>query len=256
MPYAGKRKRVTKAKFNPAKYKGIGFRRKTSLKLVNRALRGVSRLNAMIETKESLQTVADNTNLGHNTAVVLLDPMNMTQGTGDSMVGNANRIGDRISIKGLMIKGFIENAAQRPKVYYRVMLTRSAKGDTINRTTLFKGDSGNKMIDQVDTERFTIIAQKVFNIEESNPAWNTISTTGIVSSGLSAGIGTRTFKMWIPGRKFGKYGTVQFENNSNQPKFYDYRVIVVAYDWYGTPQDVNVVGKVNSMYTKLYFKDA
>ena len=73
----------------------------------------------------------------------------------------------------------------------------------------------------------------------------------------NAAIGTKVFKMWIPGRKFGTYGSVQYENASTtQVKFYDYRLVILAHDWYGTPQDVNNVGKINELYCKIYFKDA
>ena len=169
----------------------------------------------------------------------------------------ANRIGDQITIKGMMVKGFIENALNRPKVYYRVMLVRCAKGDTIDRGTLFKGNCSNKMLDQVNTERFTIIAQKIFNVGSSNAAPTSVNTAGEPESSTTRpGISTKTFSMWIPGTKFGKGGNVQFENNSYQVKFYDYRFVFVAYDWFGTPQDINNVGYINCFYTKTYFKDA
>lgn len=250
MPY--KRKMSSKGTKRPAK------RLKTTsvARAARNAQTGVRRLWRMIETKESVRVSSDNVAVAHNNLQVIVDPFNLTQGVTDGMNTNSNRIGDRISVKGCLITGFLENAAQRPKVYFRVMLTRSAKGDVITRDTLFKGNSANKMIDQVDTDRYTILAQKVLNVEESNPAWATLTSTGTISSGLSAGIGTRTFKMWIPGRKFGRGGVVQYENNSVQTKFFDYRVVVVCYDWYGTPQDVNTVGRINSCYAKLYFKDA
>lgn len=172
-------------------------------------------------------------------------------------MNNGNRVGDSFACKGLVIRGFFENALGRAKVWYRVMLVKAAKGDTIDRSTLFKGDSNNRMIDQVNTERFKIIAQKIFTINTSNVAPNAVDLYGVPSGGTAAGMGTKLFKMWIPGYKFGRGGLIQFENASTtQVKFFDYRLVVVAYDWFGTPADVNNVGRINELYTKIYFKDA
>lgn len=228
----------------------------------------VNRLERMIETKESTPRTGTNVSLFHNLPLIVqrlggndLNPFIVNQSVSDPTTGEGSRIGDSVSVKGLMIKGFFENALNRPKVYYRVMLIRRAKGDTIDRSTLFKSDSDNKMIDQVNTERFTVIAQKVFNIGASNYAPSAVDATGQPSINIAGdtrpGIGTRVIKMWIPGYKFGRNGVVQWESNSaTQLKFFDYRLVILAYDWYGTPQDSNAVGKINELYMKLYYKDA
>lgn len=224
------------------------------------------RIESMIETKECQRRTNVDVSLYHNNVNAVLDstganlnPFLCNTGANDPMGRNdGNRIGDRISVKGLLIRAFFENALGRAKVYYRVMLLRVPKGDLVDRTTVFKNDADNKMIDQVNTERFTIIAQKIFNISASNlaPASVIPNINGVPSGGTPAGIATKTFKMWIPGRKFGRNGTIQYENATNQVKFFDYRLVIVVYDWYGTPQDINAVGKINELYTKVYFKDA
>jgi len=138
------------------------------------------------------------------------------------------------------------------------MFIKSAKGDVPTRTTLFQNASNNKMIDQINTERYTIVAQKIFTVSVANPAAVALApVTGIVSSGSQAGVGTKLINMWIPGRKFGRGGNVVYENQSTtQLKFFDYRIVILCYDWYGTPQDTNNVGFINELYTKVYFKDA
>lgn len=236
---------------------------------MRRLLSRQKRTYSMIETKECQYKSYPNTSLNHNLPyIVKIDAAQLTQlnpfitlsSTSDPSQANAGgRIGDQINVKGMKIVGFLENSLGRPKVFYRVMLVRCAKGDTIDRTTLFKGDSDNKMIDVVNTERFTIVAQRRFTVSASNAqanALNVINGEPYTTAGL-AGIGTKVFNMWIPGRKFGKYGKIQYENGStSQVKFYDYRVVILAYDWYGTPQDLNAIGKLNELYTKVYFKDA
>jgi len=227
---------------------------------VRRANQGVKRLSAMIETKESTQVSGTNLSLPHNNVYETgINPFVTNIGAQDPMSGTGNRIGDKISVRGLLIKGFMENALNRSKVNYRIMLVRGAKGETFNRANLFKGIVGNKIIDQLNTERFTIVASTKFNINCANGAASSVGATGVpaVDPIYNVGIGTKAWSMWVPGRKFGRMGTITYENAStSQVKFYDYRIVIIAYDWYGTPQDVNNVGKINDMYTKLYFKDA
>jgi len=232
--------------------RGISRRNKANL-----ALAGVSRLESMIETKEGTRRIV-NTQCPHNNVLLLsINPFELPNGVADEMVQNSGqRIGDRITVRGLMVKAFLENSLGRSKVYWRIILLRAPKGDGFNRADVFRNSSSNKMIDQVNTERYTIIKQKIFNIQSTQAAPTGVGANGVPTSTGLSGIATRTLSMWIPGTKFGRNGNVQYENQSQQVKFYDYRFVVLCYDWYGTPQDVNNVGFINEFYTKLYFKDA
>lgn len=225
----------------------------------------VSRLESMIETKEGQWTSANNIGIEHNNVKTItkddtgvLNPFQSVQGTGDPMNKDGMaRVGDKVSIKGMLVKGMVEGALSRSRVYFRIMLIRAAKGDTINRSTLFKGKSDNKMLDQINTERFTVVWQRIFNVSPPNSAPTAVDLAGVPTGTVPGTTGSRIFKAWIPGRKFGRNGTIQYEDGSaTQVKFYDYRFVVLAYDWYGTPQDVNTVGRVNEMYSVLYYKDA
>lgn len=240
--------------------------------VLTRTINRVNNLYKMMETKELTWTTAANQALAHNQTTQLADSIGNSlnifrctiQGAGDPMDANSGqRIGDQLTCKGVLIKGFFENALTRPKVFYRVMLLKGAKGDAFSRATIFKGDSNNKMMDQINTERYTVIAQKTFSITNSNPGSADVATaagvptTGATSQQWYGAIGTKMIKMWIPGYKFGNGGRIQYESGSvSQVKFFDYRVVVVVYDWYGTPQDINTVGRINELYTKTYFKDA
>lgn len=230
--------------------------------------RQVNQLSRTLETKEFTWKSSVNVGMQHNQVYQVqqqsggdLNPFRSANSTDDPMGVGGSRIGDKITVRGMMIKGFLENALRRPKVYYRIMLVRGAKGDTFSRANLFKGNSDNKMIDQINTERYTVIAQKIFNITASNGIAESVDGSGqpyTATGGVNnVGVATRTFKMWIPGYKFGRGGNVTYENASqSQVKFYDYRLLIVVYDWYGTPQDLNTVGRINEIYTKLYCKDA
>jgi len=237
-------------------------RGRMSLAYVNRRLNSLTRT---IETKEGTGTIR-NVQLPHNDLTVfnrtdgaVWNPFASANGTEDQMASNTmQRIGDQISVRGLKIKFFVETSLQRTNVFFKFYLVKMAKGDTLNRTNFYKGAANNKMIDQINTERFTILASKTVRVTTPNVGPATISVTTGLGTTTSIGTGgTRIVTMWVPGKKFGRGGVVQYENQSpSQVKFFDYRLCAVAYDWYGTPQDVNNVGFVNEGYTKLYFKDA
>lgn len=230
-----------------------------------RLVSDVRSLTRAIETKEGCWKVL-NVQLPHNQLTVLNDstgavfnPFMSNQGVTDPMSSNAlTRIGDQITVKGLKFKFFVEASLGRTKVYFRFMLIRMAKGDTLNRVNFFKDAANNKMIDQYNRERFTIVSQKTFSVQAPNPAAASVNPNGTPATSTVSGItGNRIFTMWIPGTKFGRNGNIQYENaQPGQVKFYDYRLAVVAYDWYGTPQDSNNVGFINEGYVKIYFKDA
>lgn len=236
--------------------------RTTVARIARRAVR--REFNRHVETKEGQWKSPLNFSCLHNNIIVIqasgggnLNPFATSAfGANDPMVaGQFVRIGDQITVKGLKIVGFFENSLERAKVYYRLMLLKCPRGQTIDKTTLFKGDSDNKMIDVINTETFTVVAQKVFNIECSNNAPTTVGLTGVPAGGTPAGTGSRVIKMWIPGNAFGKGGVIKYENGASTPKFFDYRLVLLTYDWYGTPE-TNAVGRVNELYTKVYFKDA
>lgn len=271
MPMSRKRSRVpsSKAFTTAARTKSIGSwaKAKRARKSYKRQLSArVARIERSIETKEGCRRVT-NFQCAHNNLTVLNDqdgnvfnPFISAQGATDPMAsGGMVRIGDSIQLLGLKFKFFVEASLGRAKVYFRIMLIKMAKGDTLNRANFFKNAADNKMIDQYNRERFTIVAQKIVNVYASNPVAQTlVPLTGLPATTTAAGLtGNKIVSMWVPGKKFGRGGVLQYENNStNQLKFFDYRVAVVAYDWYGTPQDTNNVGFINDGYVKLYFKDA
>ena len=226
----------------------------------------VGRLMKTIETKEGTRRIT-NLQLAHNNLIVLNDvngnpynPFLSIQGAGDPMGASAmDRLGDEITVQNLSIKFFLETSLSRSNVHFRFFFVKMAKGDTLSRVTFFKDCCGNKMIDQINTERFTVLATKTVTVKtdaEAAPSALGI-LTGVPTANVPGIGGTRIISMKIPGRKFGRRGVVTYENSSqSQVKFYDYRLCCVAYDWYGTPQDVNNVGFINDGYAKLYFKDA
>lgn len=225
-------------------------------------------LNKNIETKTSVNTITDGTEILHNNFVTLDDnPLFTSQGVTDPENGKSNnRIGDKINLRGFSMKMMVELNERFSDVTFRLMVVRSARGDTPTRASLFNGVSGNKMLDTFNRERFSILYSKTFKMK----APNTSTTGGLFTTPLpptNLGINqandantymsraTRIVKMWIPGRKFSRSGVIQYENGGPNPKFFDYHVLLYAYSNYSTSQDIYAVARVNDIVTQLYFKD-
>jgi len=161
------------------------LRGRLSLAYMNKRL---SALTKTIETKSGVWACGNSgMNLAHNNITIVTSPGNgqpgdrlnmfqINQGIQDTMGSGQvnNRIGDKITVSGVMIRAMFENELNRPKVFYRLMVLKCAKSDVPTRDTLFQRNSPNKMIDQINTERYTIIASKKFTISSSNPTASTI----------------------------------------------------------------------------------
>lgn len=217
--------------------------------------------NRMLETKTSFSTADDGQEMFHNTLVTRSSNLLITsQGVQDNEVGNGNnRIGDKITLRGLSIKVMLELNERYSMGTFRIFVVRSAKGDTPSTATLFAGNSGNKMIDNLNTDRYTIIASKTITIKQTSTG---MGESGIqeVGSGFTKGTplisrASKIVKMWIPGKKFSRSGVIQYENQSVQPKFFNYHLLYYAYSNYST-NSTYYVGRVNDEVIGLYYKDA
>ncbi|AXQ66252.1 MAG: putative capsid protein [Cressdnaviricota sp.] len=220
-------------------------------------------INKNIETKMGCRQITDGIEIGHNNFVILSNqPLDTVNGTEDEENAQGQRIGDKINLRGLKISMMVELNERFSDVTFRFLFVKSAKNDTPTRATLFMGNSGNKMIDNLNTERYTILKQKWFKIKAANQGTN--GGTPAAGSGLNTATesqqllsrATRIVKVWIPGQKIIKSGIFTYENNSNQPKFFDYHAILYAYSNYSTNQDVWYVGRLNDMVIQMYYKDA
>ena len=184
-------------------------------------------------------------------------------GTRDpATAGTQNRVGDEITIKGVSLKMMLELNERYSDVTFRIMVIKTARGDIPTRATLFVGLSGNKMLDNINRERYTVIAQKFVKMKA--PGQTSIGTEVALGEGNNrqdqfgsvSSRATRIVKMWIPGSKFGRSGKVTYDNGGAQVKFYDYYTLCYAYSNFSTFQDVYYVGRVNDYIKTMYFKDA
>jgi len=120
------------------------------------------------------------------------------------------------------------------------------------------GNSGNKMLDTFNSERFTIMFSKYVKMTSPNYG---INPTGAqtIGSGFASGTplqsrATRIVKFYVPGTKFTKNRIIQYENATSQIKFFDYHFMVYAYSNYSTvdsgPGAFNV-GRMNDCFIKM-----
>lgn len=238
-----------------------------------------STMNSTVETKQYTSTVTDGTQILHNNFITITStPFYTLNGTSDGDVIGTNqvRIGDEVTARGFSLKMMVELNERYSDVTFRLMMIKCARGDTPTRATLYRGNSGNKMIDDINKERYTVIAQKFFKIKAPNQGvggWNgtTVQTDDVEAVVGGSGIlkphalntasvisrATKMVSLWVPARKFaGRNGRLVYENGSPNPKFFDYHLVLYAYSNYSTNQDLWNVGRINDTVTKFYFKDA
>jgi hypothetical protein len=129
---------------------------------------------------------------------------------------------DEITLKGISLKFMVELNERYSDVTFRMFVVKAAKGDTLNDSTFFTGLSGNKMIDAVNRERFTVLFTKMFKVTAPNKG--TLQTMQGTGSGLygnsSANQGdvlsraTRIIKVYIPGTKYARSRKIVYENGT------------------------------------------
>lgn len=255
-------KRTYAPRRSPRQYSKI--KQTTSAVKIQRAVKAY--LNKKIETKKSNSSATDNTAIGHNSfAVCDSEVLATTQGTTDpALGGTANRIGDEINLKGIAFKMMLENNNRYSDTTFRIMVIKSAKGDTPTTATLFNGLSGNKMLDTFNNERYTLIFSKYVKVKQGNAGSDGSLGAGFIGSGLYDGdtgltqsASTRIVKFYIKGEKFVNKGLVRYENATDQVKFYDFHVLVYAYGVGSTSDAIGWnVGVLNEYIKVMYFKDA
>lgn len=234
-----------------------------------KAVRNVvqKQLNRVVETKKAVYSNQDGIEILHNNFVTMdSNPLFTSQGTTDPNISDTqNRIGDKILSKGLYYRCMFELNERYSDVTFRLMLIRSSRGDTPTRATLFCGASGNKMIDYVNTERYTILYQKFFKIKA--PAASVASPTEV--GGIGSGIvmttanrdntlsrATRIINFKVPSYKLGQKGSITYDSGNGTPKTYDYTLVCYAYSNYSTLQDIYNVARLNDFVRCHYFQDA
>ena len=150
-------------------------------------------------------------------------------------------------------------------VSFRLMLVRSAKNDTPTRASLFRGQSGNKILGGINTERYTIVLTKNFKMKAPNTSTIGDNQTFLLPAPGSYGYNgwdpvmsrsTKILSLYIPCGKICKNGVIKYEDlSTSQVKFFDYTLVLFAYSNYTSSQDLVNVAFVNDYIKTMYYTD-
>jgi hypothetical protein len=201
-----------------------GITKRKSYKKKRKSVRALvqASINKNIETKTFVYSTTDGMEIMHNNFILLSNNILQTsQGYGDpdgiGCTNAGNRIGDKVTCKGIAIKMMVELNERYSDVTMRLVIVKSARGDIPTRDTMFNGLSANKMLDTFNKERYTIVAQKYIKLRAPNQAiQENTSGTNLARQGYdshasgSLSRATKIISMWIPGRKFGPGGNIQY----------------------------------------------
>lgn len=215
-----------------------GMRRNMMLSIARQAvLRQTETKNRTIAT-ENVQ-LYHNGGIGGNYVVqsnLLQTPVGTSQVT---------RVGDEVFGVGLRVRLWLSNKSDRPNVMYRVMIVSVPVeyASVTSPSNLFKNDVGNKMLDPVDTDRYTVIYHRVFN-----PAAGDFS----LETGATNKEHSRLVSVYIPlkNRRI-KYNTDGGSTPSYQRNCLS--LVVIPYDAWGSAIGDNIASM--AYHTKFYFKD-
>lgn len=242
------------------------YRRKTRGKSTRKAARSFkSRVTQVLmkksETKK-YQFADENVqlyhNIGYTTTPLAPSQCSLTQvfniwadisrGT-----GSFNRIGDRISPRGMSIKLWLSNKLDRPNVMYRIIVARIPKainGTAVTSTNVDPwddiqlGSNGNKMIRLLDTDRgVKALYDKVVN--------NQIGFSSYPLGGAGGKEVHMYKKLWIKPKN--ARDIVYDSTGSNQIVNNPIAVWVIPYDSYGTLTTDNIASMAYQ--GCVYYKD-
>lgn len=228
---------------------------------------------ASSETRVAFFSSPDVVNVTHNNFVELDQSLfsmraDIITNDGTSTYWKSGVIGNRYYCKGVSFRFMLENYQDRPYVIYRFMVVRAAHGEIPNRANLFEGVSGNKMLDYIDKDKFTVEYQKWIHVKAPNAGTQAgINANGTFNAADFAGTETvmtrpkKIIKLYWPCKKhirlhdFTDRETINGIANCQRQKDFNYHVILYGYDAYGTPQDLTNVGYINDYVSKMYNKD-
>jgi len=190
------------------------------------------------------------TELNHNTLTFVggLNSPTSTHMPGQGS-GDTQRNGDKIIARGFNVHMLLGQKKDRPNVTFRVILVAQRPGTgVLNYAALFKNVSGNGMLDEINTDKVTVLHQRYW--KPLKALGNVTMVTPPVGSDIPEGREyTFTKKFFISRKKMYKFE----EDGSmvhNDKELYLY---VLPYDAYGSLTTDNI-GYVQ-VWSKFKFKD-
>lgn len=247
--YGGPSRRVKRAK--------TPYRRKryTSRLASRRNISRIARAVVLRAAEDKEKTTDHNsgvaTELYHNTlkfVAALNSPTSThmpTQGSGDTQ-----RVGDKIIARGFKVHMLFGQKRDRMNVTWRLMVVAQRPGTgALTYAGLFKNVSGNGLLDEINTDKVTVLMQKYMKPQD-NLGNMSVRVPAVGDDVLDvAKEYTFTRKFFVPRKK-----TYKFEDdggvNHNDKEIYIY---LVAYDAFGTLTTDNIA--YCQVWSKFKYKD-
>jgi len=198
-----------------------------------------------VETKHT-HKIDENGQLNHNDPVINLNHLNTSQSTADNNTGTSNfacRVGDEVIARGLSYKFWFANKLDRPNIMYKIVFFKYQSSSTpVAPAPYYTQGTASYMIRDLDTEKYKVIKVIKFTIQTG--------AQRVISQDTFQGAeGHKAVSVWLP----FKNQKIKYENDSTNPRFFDYGYTIVAYDSFGTLLTDNIASfAVNR---KFYFKD-
>lgn len=202
------------------------------------------------ETKYAVLT-AENQAIWHNGGTKTIFAKNLLFTSHGS--NQNSRIGDEVIAKGLKIKCWFSNKSDRTNVIYRLFVISVPKDQLTadNPSGLFENHHGNLILDQINTDRYKVIAHKQFSIKGGQLAF-TSTVVPPSDTGIRGKENSKYVSMYIP----LKNRKVKYEvDGGGDPKYQNNMLCmgVIAYDAFGTLTIDNIASFAYT--TKFYYKD-
>lgn len=248
--------------------------RKTKTRPLKKFARKVrSALQSIAETKNYLFNTNDGTQYTHMGLGTLKGPLFGTTQSVSNAEAAANgitvgyRIGDRIEPKACTVRLYIQNNERFGEVQYKLWFVRGRGTQATtqpNAGTFFRGMSDNKMLDEVNSEYFTVLASKSFTIKAAQPGVNTNNASQVNYSGTGSGtycngLADHDAIAFIPGSKIIKWKLpmpkiISYVNNSSDVQGGLYWLMFMPYVVRNTSSAQNVC-EVNDMSIHMTYTD-
>lgn len=228
MPYVNFRKRRGGFAKRDAKRQ-----RKGGLLGNNTKFRSMVRKEILRTTETKMSTLYQlSTNLFHNTWDSQNGLIQLSQG--DS---KTQRNGDEVYLQSLVVKLHINSKPDRQATMVRALLVRvPADKATVSPDLLFEGGS-NGILQFVNTSECAILSQKIVRMQGTT-VWDAGTTKKDLNSKITL---------------YYNFKNLKTKFDENYPKFFQVRLLVLAYDSHTTLTSDNIADYM--LTSRLYFKD-
>lgn len=206
---------------------------------------------ATSETKYTVQT-KENANLMHNGGQnvggvfgwpVIVNLLATSQGNTQT-----TRVGDNVFGKLLSVKCWLSNKSDRPNVMYRIFVLacppNAYTGDILNNSNVWRGETGNRIIDSVNTDKYKILYHRIVRPGGNDYSLEPSATLKEKSTFIK-------FAIPLRGRM------IKYQTDGSQLPTYQNNILslfIIPYDATGTLTTDNIASC--SVISKFYFKDA